>query len=616
MRLLFLAVSLLLCAADRGRQRRTALSVRGGGVNGGRLSGGRDDSESDGGGFVGSNPGRVLEIGGAAAARLDGVYTQTSWDVNGRSHYERAVKGDARGSKIHLYWSGSQWVLHFDLDPSRNFDNLLAYAKVRVADPRHTSTHWHVRKGQSYEASALQVHLPGVGGSSSSSSSSGGKVSSQAREEHQGEMFGVPRVLLPLYLSFLLDATAVGLAMPLLPFYVMELGANALQLSMVISCNYIAQSVGCVVMGRISDRHGRRPVLMLCLGASALSFFCVSRAKTLVQVALARVIVGAFGGLTPVMQSCVADASSPAERPKYLGRIMATFGIGFVLGPALSAAAPGFTTREKIRLSALLPLLGLLVSAVFFRETKQFGAATTISTPAAPTLASAARGKATSGHAASSIAVAQSPSKSASVSTPVLLLVTNGFFLMYAFATETIYAMFIKDSFGYGERVLSALLAFCGLFIGIFQTFFIKPLITRIGKHATLAVGNGLLAAGMVGVALVREEKAHFALFAAHIIGYSIADTALASLISRYSPASSQGRDLALNQAAQSVARVLSPLFAGLLYERSKRQGILPLGALPFLTAAVLPAVGIVIPSLLILQSRARKAKLQGAKRL
>lgn len=547
-----------------------------------------------------------MEIGGASA--LDGVYTQTSWDVNGRPHYERAIKGDARGNKIHMYWSGSQWVLHFDLDPSRNFDNLLAYSKVRVADPRHTSAHWHVRKGQSYEASALHVHLPGGGGG-------GGKVSTLSREGQQEEMFGVPRVLLPLYLSFLFDATAVGLAMPLLPFYVMELGANALQLSMVISCNYIAQSIGCVVMGRISDRHGRRPVLMLCLGASALSFFCVSRAKTLVQVALARVIVGAFGGLTPVMQSCVADASSSAERPKYLGRIMATFGIGFVLGPALSAAAPGFTTREKIRLSALLPLLGLLVSAIFFRETKQFGPAVAVPVPVPVTAsASAARGKtsASSGHAAASIAVAQSPS---SVSTPVLLLVTNGFFLMYAFATETIYAMFIKDSFGYGERVLSALLAFCGLFIGIFQTFFIKPLITRIGKHATLAVGNGLLAAGMVGVALVREERAHFALFAAHIIGYSIADTALASLISRYSPASSQGRDLALNQAAQSVARVLSPLFAGLLYERSKRQGILPMGALPFLTAAVLPAVGIVIPSLLILQSRARKAKLQGGNR-
>ena len=114
-----------------------------------------------------------------------------------------------------------------------------------------------------------------------------------------------------------------------------------------------------------------------------------------------------------------------------------------------------------------------------------------------------------------------------------MLLVLNGFLLMYAFATETIYAMFMKDSFGYGERALSTLFAFNGFFIGVFQVFFIKPMINLIGKHATLAVGNGLLAAGMVGVALVRKETLHFMLFAGHIVGYSIADTALASLISR-----------------------------------------------------------------------------------
>ncbi|NDC43293.1 MAG: MFS transporter [Chitinophagia bacterium] len=183
---------------------------------------------------------------------------------------------------------------------------------------------------------------------------------------------------------------------------------------------------------------------------------------------------------------------------------------------------------------------------------------------------------------------------------------------MYACATETIYAMFIQDSFGYGERVFATLLAFCGLFIGLFQVFLIKPLVGAVGKHGMLAVGNAILAAGLVGVALVRDEWAHFALFVTHIVGYTVADTALVSLITRYSSPQSQGRDLSLNQAAQSVGRVLSPLVAGILYERSKlwgRTGILPPGALPFLVAAVLPAIGVVLPCLLLFKSRARKQK-------
>ena len=331
----------------------------------------------------------------------------------------------------------------------------------------------------------------------------------------------------------------------------------------------------------------------------------MSKARTLTAVALARVISGSFGGLIPVMQSCVADVSSVADRPKYLGRIMATFGLGFVLGPAVSALAAGLSTRQKIRLSALLPLTGLLISVLFFKETKKSVVDAQALAQAPPSERPLAKTK---------ISVATSPRSAMpavpagpAVQSSVMLLVLNGFLLMYAFATETIYAMFMKDSFGYGERALSTLFAFNGFFIGVFQVFFIKPMINAIGKHATLAVGNFLLAAGMVGVALVREEKLHFSLFALHIVGYSIADTALASLISRYSLPATQGRDLAFNQAAQSCARVLSPLFAGLLYERSKMSGLLPVGALPFLAGAAFPAIGISIPALLYIRSVARK---------
>ena len=363
----------------------------------------------------------------------------------------------------------------------------------------------------------------------------------------------------------------------------------------------------------IARRYGRRVVLFTCLTASALSYFCVSKARTLTAVALARVISGSFGGLIPVMQSCVADVSSVAERPKYLGRIMATFGLGFVLGPAVSALASGLSTRQKIRLSALLPLTGLLIAVLFFKETKK----SVVDAQALAAQAAAAPTPAQRGSTKTKITVATSPRGAPAppvaapaglaVQSSVMLLVLNGFLLMYAFATETIYAMFMKDSFGYGERALSTLFAFNGFFIGVFQVFFIKPLINAIGKHATLAVGNFLLAVGMVGVALVREEKLHFSLFAVHIVGYSIADTALASLISRYSLPATQGRDLAFNQAAQSCARVLSPLFAGLLYERSKLSGLLPVGALPFLAGAAFPAIGISIPALLYIRSVARK---------
>ena len=580
------------CSRSRNEYSQTShlLSIRGGFGGGGIIDFNDDDTEG-----ISS-----VEISGSAG--LDGTYSQSE-DVNGRSHFERQIINDPRGSKIHLYWSGNQWVLHYDLDPSRNFDNLLAYAKVRVEDPLRTSSYWNVRSGKAYKP--VPQFLISKPGSPTNKDSKG--IESNTMSMKSEELMGVPRQLFPLYLAFLLDAVAVGLAMPLLPFYVMELGANALQLSMVVSSNYVAQMIGCLVMGQISDRYGRRVVLFMCLIASSISYFCVSKARTLTGVALARIIAGSCGGLVPVMQSCVADVSNQKERPKYLGRIMATFGMGFVLGPGLSALLPGFSTRQKIRMSGLLPLSGFIIALLFFKETKKIEPMSTMASSNIIPPSSTATSTSTSTSTSKKINVVGKSNKNLPVESSVMLLVLNGFLLMYAFATETIYAMFMKDSFGYGERALSTLFAFNGFFIGVFQIFFIKPMINMIGKHATLAVGNGLLAAGMVGVALIRKETLHFMLFVGHIVGYSIADTALASLISRYSAPATQGRDLAFNQAAQSCARVLSPLFAGLLYERSKKSGNLPVGALPFLAGAAFPAVGIAIPALLYIRSVANK---------
>lgn len=407
------------------------------------------------------------------------------------------------------------------------------------------------------------------------------------------EVFGVPMDVLPYYAAFMLDSIAVGLVMPLLPFYIMELGANALQLSLVVSANYVAQMIGCLVMGKVSDLYGRRMVMLACLSASSLSYWCVSYAKALPMVALARIISGGLGGLMPIMQSAVADSTSLSDRPKYMGRISAAFGMGFVLGPALSTALPGLTTEQKMRIAACLPLVGFLVTLLFARETKR--------DIRAVSLVPKFMKKKTSPKEAR---IPTLPTSDFPLTKEVIALVLNGFLIMYAFGTETIYAIFIKDAFGYGEVVLSGLFAVNGLLMGLFQVFLIKPLIGRIGQHATLALGNMLLALGMLGLAVARDKVLHFALFSCHILGYSIADTALVSLVSRYSAASSQGRDLALNQAAQACARIFSPLIAGLLYERSKKnilngKALLPLGALPFIAGGLCPLVAVVIPALL-----------------
>ena len=217
------------------------------------------------------------------------------------------------------------------------------------------------------------------------------------------------------------------------------------------------------------------------------------------------------------------DVSRPKERPKYLGRVTATFGIGFILGPAISALLPNFSSRNKIKCAALLPLFGFIIALLFFKETR-IKPDNVLQTTLLPTTSDLNPNLVSSQNTSNSISKRRNNTsnindlKGAILALPVVLLVLNGFLIMYAFATETIYAMFLKDSFGYGERTLSTLFAINGLFIGIFQVFLIKPMVNVFGKHVTLIIGNLMLALGMIGVALIRRESIHFILFTVHIV--------------------------------------------------------------------------------------------------
>lgn len=280
------------------------------------------------------------------------------------------------------------------------------------------------------------------------------------------------------------------------------------------------------------------------------------------------------------------------------------------MGPLLSAALPRLATRRKILLAASLPLLGFAMAAVFSRETKR-DVASPWGANKKKIYQQSIDGQPKRDSESSLTAPSTASSASAAtVCKEVKLLVLSGFLAMFSFSTESIYAVFAKESFDFGERALSLLLAGTGLFVGCFQVSFIRPLIALLGKHATLTFGNLILTIGMLGIGIVRKPLAvHVVMFVAHILGFAIADTALASLIIRYSDPRTQGRDLALNQAAQACARILSPLAAGYLYGRSKEGvGLFPSGSLPFLVGAISSSLASTIPLLLNLVSKKKSS--------
>jgi len=181
-----------------------------GGYGGGSITTNNDSDDSE------NIDDTTLIITGSPSSLIDGIYMKKDL-INGRLHYEKRVSNDPRGNKLHLYWSGSQWQLHYDL-PSidQNFDKLIGYTKMKLFNPTRTSS-WYIKNGKEFEAvprlSLSNKKTVTIDDESSSSPSS-------------SEFLGVPTRLLPLYFSFLLDSIATGIAMPILPFYVMSLGIS------------------------------------------------------------------------------------------------------------------------------------------------------------------------------------------------------------------------------------------------------------------------------------------------------------------------------------------------------------------------------------------------------
>src|SRR5439155_1541870 len=147
--------------------------------------------------------------------------------------------------------------------------------------------------------------------------------------------------LVVLFLTVFIDLMGFGIVIPLLPIYAKQMNATPFAAGALIAVYSLMQLVFAPVWGRISDDIGRRPVLLMCLAGSAMSYLLLAGAWRLEVLFFARLLAGVAGASIPVAQAYIADVTGPAERARGMGLIGAAFGLGMVIGPALGVHGPG-----------------------------------------------------------------------------------------------------------------------------------------------------------------------------------------------------------------------------------------------------------------------------------
>ena len=392
-----------------------------------------------------------------------------------------------------------------------------------------------------------------------------------------------------LFAVVFINLVGFGLVVPLLPFFAQSLKAEAWQITLMFSAYSLGQFFAEPFWGRLSDRVGRKPVLLVTLVANALGYLMLAFVPNIWLAVAVRLFTGLGAGNISTVQGYVADVTPPEQRAGRMGLIGAAFGLGFIVGPGLG----GLLTQPQlgrlgyqlpIFLAAALAALAAVGVMVFLRESR------------AKADPSAARPAFLAG-----LKDAQT--------NPVVsrVLVVTLIYMAGFSAMESVFGLWSESRYAWGAREVGLSFMIVGVISVLNQGFLAGRLARRFGEARVLATGMLLFGASLVLQVLAPVEWFPAArlelgglslpvvqgwvvpiIMAVGACGMSLAMPNISAMISRASPPDRQGAMLGLNMASSSVARIFGPMVAGGLFSGLGHDWPFLIGALLTVPAAVM----------------------------
>jgi multidrug resistance protein len=356
------------------------------------------------------------------------------------------------------------------------------------------------------------------------------------------------RPLLVVFLIVFLDLVGAGILSPVIPYIVAPWRKDGLTVGLLALGFSAGQFLAAPLLGVLSDRFGRRPVLLISLAGTAAGYFLFAWGPSLEVLFLARILDGITGGNISTAQAAIADISSPKDRARNFGLIGAAFGLGFIIGPAMGGALSRISLHAPAFGAGIFSLLTLAATAVLFRETL----------PAASRSSKIARAS------MNPLAQVAQGFRRREFS----LLLSAVFMLNFGLAAlQTNFSVFTRDRFNYSASDNAWILTFLGLTAAVTQGLLLRKLAPLLGESRLAWSGSLIGAAGFVFVAMAAGSTMLYVSILLTALGFGLTGPSLTGLISRRAHAEEQGLWLGTAQAWASMTRILGPLLAGLLYD-------------------------------------------------
>lgn len=387
------------------------------------------------------------------------------------------------------------------------------------------------------------------------------------------EVRKIPPKLGTLMATAFVDMVGVLMIIPLLPFYVKKLSGNGIDVGgmhigvglisgIIVAAFTVAQLMSAPAWGRFSDRVGRRPTLLVALGASAVAYIIFGFANSLVLLFLSRVVQGAGGGTVGVIQAYVADSTAPEDRARALGWLSAATNLGVALGPVLGSFAvslgrrdimPGSASFEMGNaapgiVAAVLCLLNMVFAWRYLDESRQVE-----DHPVGQK------------RKTSREAIWRVVSHSGEPSSRLIWIyaISIGAFQ----GVNTVLALFLNARFQVTEQTIGYFFMYIGAISVFARVLFLGRAVDRLGEARLSRVGIVLLALGVGGMPLARNLPMLAVTVALMPFGAAFTFPCVTALLSRVISASERGLYMGLQQTYGGVARIIAPLFFGWAFD-------------------------------------------------
>lgn len=365
--------------------------------------------------------------------------------------------------------------------------------------------------------------------------------------------------LVIIFLTVFIYLLGFGIIIPIIPILSRDFGATATQSGLLMSIYSLMQFLFSAFWGKLSDRWGRRPILLFCLFCEGLSYLLFASARSLEMLFVARGLAGFFGASISTASAAISDVTSTQDRSKGMALIGAAFGLGFVFGPAIGgglavlaenlSSDPFFKTSLASYVVAGICLLNFIFAYFRLKETL--------------------REKRTQTQASAPWQRIQSIIQNLQIKTLGLVMLM---FFLVSISMSTMEAtliLFMGKKFEWGVKEVSWGFFYIGLMLVFTQGFLVRRLLPKWGERKVLRLGLVLFLLGMSLISLAPSIAVMAIAMTLLSVGNGLTNPSLLGSVSLLTPSTEQGEKLGLTQSLSSLGRILGPPMGGFLFGHS-----------------------------------------------